>query len=198
MQASDALPPTGEPWQANGRGPAASTGGSAMSPAAASVISPATSAYGFGGHMESPSLSQAGGEDEAEAEAAKRRTNPLIDLIESEKRYVDELGMVIRVRRPLVCGRRCSFNGTLGRASPRSIFRADPGHRRRSLPSGRSLALSTEGGRRMVAAELSAATPRPDVPVDRGRVQDQPRLWLRASLCSPLWRIRPCTCCSRH
>jgi hypothetical protein len=109
MQASDALPPAGEPRQANGRGPAASTGGSAMSPAAASVISPATSAYGFGGHMESPSLSQAGGEDEAEAEAAKRRTNPLIDLIESEKRYVDELGMVIRVRRPLVCGRALFF-----------------------------------------------------------------------------------------
>lgn len=95
MQASDALSSAGEPWRADGRGPHSS----AMPTAGFSVISPASSAYGFGGQSESsPSLSQtAGGEDEAEAEAAKRRTNPLIDLIESEKRYVDELGMVIRV-----------------------------------------------------------------------------------------------------
>lgn len=91
MQSPDARPAAADAWQSGPR----SANGLPPTPPLSSVVSPGSS-YGFGGHMESPSLSQAGADDDADA--AKRRTNPLIDLIESEKRYVEELGMVIRVR----------------------------------------------------------------------------------------------------
>lgn len=63
-------------------------------------------------------MSSVNGTDE-DAEAAKRRTNPLIDLIESEKRYVDELGMVIRVRRSLQGGLQEDEGPSLVQRGPR-------------------------------------------------------------------------------
>lgn len=156
-----------------------------MSPAVSSVISPATSAYGFGDHMESPALSQAGGEGD-DAEAAKRRTNPLIDLIESEKRYVDELGMVIRVRwRAILNPLSWSLpEAAPGRTSLEGADALDHGHPRLTLSPLSRLLRKTESGRRLVATKLSAAASRPHVPLDRGRLQDQSRLWLRVSTLS--------------
>lgn len=122
-------------------------------------------------------MSSVNGTDE-DAEAAKRRTNPLIDLIESEKRYVDELGMVIRVRRSLQGGPQEDEGPSLVQREVRGAdqVRTSPFASLSSLRPFRR----AEGSRSMVSSELSAAAARLDVPVHRGRLQDQPGVRLGA------------------